>query len=866
MKIKEQNKLGILKILPIVRNHKLLFGIFAILTYGVAMFLLGGVEYKKGIFGKILKPIYEEHVRIPINYVRSLILAKPEHIYLDISYKDFQKLAYKREIALRNGVLHSSKKDFVPAKIRWKNTVLKARVRLKGDLADHWSDEEEWSFRVKIKGDRTVMGMREFSLQHPRTRGFLNDWYLHQLLRYIGGFIVLRYKFVDLALNGKDLGIYLLEEHFDKMLLKNNGYLDAPIVRMYDHLLWYNVDPKIGFSKRHLNENFTLSPIDSFNTGSVIRSEKLSREYSQAKNLLEAFRHGKLATHDVFDSGKLARLFAVIDLLGYHHSTAYSNIRFYYNPITSKLEPIGYDNTFIMSAASIQGDSKRIQLFNDDSFHCSNPDIYEMWYQNFFRDRVFFEEYIRALDMISRKAFLDKFFEKTDGDANKMLNILHRTFPGYRFKYKDTLYRNQEFIRERLNPSFPVLNAYLYCVESNNIVLELGNVHTLPLEIVSASCEGHEIYTVDKEVILQAKIPLEFVNYKRIRFRIPENLTWSKELKTDIVVKYKVLGTNYVKRVKVSPWSHFDEEFPKKTFTGATPPQINFPFIVRSKGGKKIEIKTGEWRLEKDLIIPRGYHVVCFGNTRLILTGSARIISYSPFDFNGRKDAPIVIEGQGDNPQGIVLMNTDKQSIFRFTIFRNLGICTKGDWASPGALVLYQAPVRVQNCKFQKSRGADFLVLIRSTFAVQSCTFEDCDGIGLNALYSTGSITETSFARCQKQGIIGLGSDIRCKKIRLDRCLGGGIIASERSVIRVVECTIKGCSPGVESNSESKVYVKGVRIGDYSLDFRARRKNPEFTYAFLSAEHVRCEDGELAYECDRGSVLFLEGKRQLPNI
>ena len=46
---------------------------------------------------------------------------------------------------------------------------------------------------------------------------------------------------------------------------------------------------------------------------------------------------------DVFELESLASYFAIIDLLGAHHSIMMSNLRFYYNPITSKLIPIGFD-------------------------------------------------------------------------------------------------------------------------------------------------------------------------------------------------------------------------------------------------------------------------------------------------------------------------------------------------------------------------------------------------------------------------------------------------------------------------------------------------------------------------------------------
>ena len=381
------NQILALKILQ-QKKLKLLFCIIALFLYSIGIFLIGGVAYKDGFFGKVIKPVILENINIPINYIKSF-RASPEQIVLDIKHKDFQKLAYKRELALAEGVLHSSAKDYVPAKIRWRGKTVKVKTRLKGDLADHWSDKTKWSFRIKTRKNETVLGMKKFSLQHPFTRGFLNDWYLHQLLKHIKGFNILRYEFVNLTVNGKNLGIYLLEEHFGEMLLKNNKYINAPIIRIYDHLLWYNVDPIIGFTRPHINEHYTISPIDAFKTNTVNSSKTLLMNFNQAKNLLESFRQGRLLTHQVFEIKKLAKLFAVIDLFGYHHSTAYSNIRFYYNPVTSLLEPIGYDNTFIKKAQSIQGQACKLKILSSDRPQYIDPDVYQKWYKTFLAIKYF---------------------------------------------------------------------------------------------------------------------------------------------------------------------------------------------------------------------------------------------------------------------------------------------------------------------------------------------------------------------------------------------------------------------------------------------------------------------------------------------
>ena len=85
------------------------------------------------------------------------------------------KLRAKRAEALEQGKLLASKDDWVNAVIVHKGKSNRAKIRLKGDLSDHWSHEKEWSFKVKLEGPNKIKGMTRFALQRPMTRGFLNE-------------------------------------------------------------------------------------------------------------------------------------------------------------------------------------------------------------------------------------------------------------------------------------------------------------------------------------------------------------------------------------------------------------------------------------------------------------------------------------------------------------------------------------------------------------------------------------------------------------------------------------------------------------------------------------------------------------------
>ena len=77
--------------------------------------------------------------------------------------------------------------------------------------------------------------MKEFSIQHPKTRNYVYEWLFHEALKR-EDLLSLRYEFIDVTLNGKDLGTYALEESFEKRLIEHNGYREGPIVRFNEDL------------------------------------------------------------------------------------------------------------------------------------------------------------------------------------------------------------------------------------------------------------------------------------------------------------------------------------------------------------------------------------------------------------------------------------------------------------------------------------------------------------------------------------------------------------------------------------------------------------------------------------------------------
>ena len=239
----------------------------------------------------------ETHVneRYIKRYAQSLITApRLPALHIDVKFKHVEQLRRKREEALKIGILLASDDDFVPAKLHFEGRTIPATLRLKGNLTDHL-EGSKWSFRIKTKGDNHVLGMRRFSIHHPKARGYLYEWgFLKSLRRE--GVLAPRYPFIDVFFNGEDKGIFALEERFAEELLASQERREGVIIKPDEYELWVDVARLNGLHQFRAGLRWgemTDSHLVLFRSGHVESDPLLAKQRDQAIGLLRAFQEGR---------------------------------------------------------------------------------------------------------------------------------------------------------------------------------------------------------------------------------------------------------------------------------------------------------------------------------------------------------------------------------------------------------------------------------------------------------------------------------------------------------------------------------------------------------------------------------------------
>ncbi|RAP34052.1 hypothetical protein DID75_00310 [Candidatus Marinamargulisbacteria bacterium SCGC AG-410-N11] len=824
------------------------YNIFLLVAFSIIIY----VKYPTKFENILIKTNYYIHG----TYLKFRYFLKPisvPQLSFDIKHKNFQKLRFKRYEALNSSMYYNRNyprlikkdSDWVPAKLNYQNNDYKINLRLKGRASDHWHGENHWSFNVKLKGDETFLGMKYFSLQHPKTRGYLNEWLLHKFLRY-NNLIYLRYDFVNLSINGKEKQLYALEEGMGKRLLENNQLKEGPILKLNGDHHWFWG----GFGI--IDIDYTNTDIVAYKKNKIKKSSLLSSQFLQARNNLELFRQGKLSASDIFDIYSLSRFMAIIDLFGHHHANSIDNLKFYYNPITSKLEPIGYDNQAILSL-SVQN------LWGSSKYTINNGK--SKWRLDLLKDREFFALYINALETISKKEYLEQFFEDIEFELVQkemilLLNSMQISEVGS-VNFKNILFQNQRYIRDVLMKDKKMIQVYFSSYNSQKNILTLNVLNTFRFPIKIKRLTGLPIKSELTEVLLSNSLESPF-NYKKIDIQLEKNIILDDNIKNNLKLQFSIMGGSKLFESSIDTWP-FKKTVDDKDITTKISPIKNLPFLQINEKLKEINFKKGSWNLKNNLIIPKGYTFKVFSDTKINLLNNAFILSYSPLKFIGSTNKPVRITSTDQSGQGLIVLNAEKRSILNYVIFEGLKSVNQDDWNLTGVVTFYESDVIISNCQFINSNAEDALNVVRSKVKLNNSGFKDSRSDAFDGDFVQAEVSDCVFVNNGNDAVDFSGSQINMKKVEIVNAGDKAISAGENTVVSGDSIFIKDSGIGIASKDSSNVKLEKVNMYNVDLGITTYQKKSEFSYATVSVDNFKVENVKKNILIENGCRVFIDG-------
>lgn len=775
-----------------------------------------------------------------------------DRLMLDIKHMDLQRIAYKREQALATGILVTDANDYVPATVHLQGKQARAKVRLKGDLPDHWTTDK-WSLRINLKSDDAIGGMTTFSIQHPMTRDFANEWIALAALRR-EGLLTVPYHFLDVTINGEHKGIYAMEGLFDHRLMENQRQTAGPVMRFNETLRW---DEFLRSQSDELDAgSFSSSLIDGF-------ADDMSRgsAFERAASMLEGFRTGKLRASEVFDVQRMTMYIAFRDLFG-SEELDWNDFRLFYNTVTSRLEPIGFD-------MHIGRRIDRLFCYGGGTKHkeyewIERPDSV---ITRFFSDPEFFAGYVQALAKISEPGYLDGLFSDIQPQLDRELSVLYREYP-YVTSPKPVLLANQQMIRGLIAPS-EAMRAYHDSTDGHRINLVVGNIQSLMVEMLGVSHPNFKTRVPLKgdSMFLASKSIFDHIAYQPMSLEIPDGVEWDDTtMAAGLTIHYRIVGRSDEQTITVHPWRQQVEAVVSGDFLLQPEAIDGLPWLTIDRAGRRITLQPGEWKVDRDVVIPSGFVVAAGPGMRLDLSAGAKIISYSRLDFQGDPDHPIRIESSDQTGQGVVVINAEAESTLVHCIFEHLGYPKENGWSTTGSLVFYRSPVTMEDCQIRSAHAEDALNVKLSPFHFTRLLIADSQSDAFDSDFSDGVFDQCAFERCGNDAIDVSGCRVEVRHLRVDGTHDKALNAGEHAEIIADDVEIQHAEIALGSKDLSRLTASNVRIFDSRVGLTSYLKKPEFGPGWMSISGLTMERVERPFLLEEGSTMLVDGTASGPAI
>ena len=775
-------------------------------------------------------------------------------IELLLSADKMRKLRLKREKAMELGVLLSEDDDWVPGQFIYNGDTLKMEARLKGDWTDHLQGEK-WSFRIKVKGG-SFQGLRSFSLHTPAARNFLDEWVIHKLFEE-HDVLTPRYSFAPVNLNGKSLGVYAVEEHFDKQLVESKKRREGPLLKLdEDAAFQITAQSKEAGSTYDQPLVAELSEIQPFKFGKTKKTPGLRNLFIEGQKLLYQHQHNLTKASELYDIEKLARMYVIADLAGSHHGLGWHNQRFYMNPVTCRLEPVAYDyftNWSETHKVVINGSSAIEEGSEHGDFFRLMP----------FQDSDFVAAYLTSFNEMADLENLNQFLNKHQEEIAAIEAMLGAEFSGYNFNetawkrgWQHSADQLTDFEAEYsvrpipfrkgismkweggtlVNNPVPAQSIKVYLNDTVNGEFDVDIINTFlePVELIGF---GTKVSMVDPLSNPKSLEP-HYKGQRSYGFKTPYEYSY-----------YQVPGSDEVHQKQMLPWPLPTGKTPRQNLKASIPAAFK-------KSGKKLTL-SGNKTISTNTFIPAGYEVIVEAGASVNLN-NCFFISASAVKFNGTAENPVVV--RGTNAQGFTVLQADSRSKVSHTTFDGFNTLLIPGWTLTGAVNFYESDVDLDHTTLTNNICEDGLNIIRSDFSLIDSEVSNTFSDGFDADFCTGLVQRSKFLNSGNDCIDFSTSEIEIVDCVINEAGDKGISGGEHSTLTVRNVKIDGANIGIAAKDLTHIEIEQSSISNCRFGYAIYQKKPEFGPATIFGSSITTTAIDTLHLIETGSELRIDGK------
>jgi hypothetical protein len=748
-------------------------------------------------------------------------------LYLNIKFKHAKKITNERNQALFAGGIARSLVNEYPARITYEGSERGARVRLKGKYVDH-IDSNKWSLRVKLRKDARIMGMRAFSLQSPAVRKYLYEYVFLENLRN-ENVLALRYDFVELYINQAYKGVYAIEEFYAKELIESSRRREGPIFRLE------NGQPEFYGLQKLIN-----NPM--LNSQRIIATQLAEKINPNSASFLD------VDPEEIFDVELMAKHFAIAHVWHADHALIPNNFRFYYNPITRKLELIGYDGSVEAIESNIPRPNYLVRLL--------------------MRSDNFRKAFVRELFRVSSQNYFDDNLMPLIRLSQSKYHQILRNEPFASKVSVEFILENQGKIRESLQ-SFAELE--LLEEKEGELFLRSNSRFSIRLNGLLQK-DGEDV--VNRYELLEHKnstiIPQSMTKLDMGNLRLRDNgldlyLSYSLEgLSGDLEHYIKVPSRHqafFLSSNERQKESNLLDE------TRLIDPTLSLPdeWIV-DEGSRSVTVPSGLYRLQDPIEMPRNYRLIIQSNTEFVLGENFYLEVNGPVSIGmlGPDRGKVLFRPQEDTWKGMIIYQQSEVSTIQNVSFSGIkGIDIPGANIT-GGVTVFGGELLLSKTDIGNVLTEDALNVVDAKISMDEVQIYDVVSDAIDLDFCEGKLENITFDSILGDGLDISGSRVTLKHLNSNNVFDKAVSVGERSRFSGQNLEISNCSMGIVSKDDSTVDVSGVKINDCRHGLVAYQKKPEYGPSEVRGLDISMANVERECFIQSNSKGFLNGTNCVP--
>ena len=756
-----------------------------------------------------------------------------KEIKIFIKFKNFEKILKDRETALINSINADPKN--VPCKISDGIKIYKCKVRLKGDLADHWHTAKRMSLRIDVKGG-FIHGMKEFSIQQPRTRQFPYDAVFHNINSEFGRLSSNTSKFYSVKVNGENWGIMNAEPIIDQKYIEINEVKRLGVFRISNQKAWAHSKINDSYPHYFISDptiNISMRGNDKIILENPILNEIYSHIFFSLSN-----KDG-----DVFNREIMVGNLAYALVWGSLHTLSNANAWYVWNTYEKKLEPVLTDQ------AHWQNTKKYIDSLRDLPFE----------YKIIFKNNPLKKE-----ELYHELIKLDYFFEKNNPIDN--VNSLKRQyFPNDQRFTKTPIYDNLSFLNENISEVVNKINLLaaldFESTKASKITLEQLEQIDKVSEIFHFSDGTIRIFNLLGNEIEAKEVIIGDIK-SNIDITIPPS---NPESLSFIDVKTNLLGY-YSDAISVKFMINGEEKIDSNTYSLT---KINYDL----DSSKTVEnycqynesenhcILKGVVNIDETIIFNK--KAIIKPGTKINFREGGNLIFNSSVLIQGTIKEPVSFDGNGFG--GVYIRNDNKQiSIIQNSNFNNLATVDSLLKRYTGSINGYGGTFKLINIAISNGNAEDQLNIVNAKVDISGLEISDATSDAFDCDFCKGIIKDINFLDVGGDGLDISGSDLKIIKMYARNIKDKAFSVGEKSLAYIDDAFYDSVATGIAVKDSSIVKASNISLKNIKYDaFMTYVKKPFYEgKTILEINNYDIYKNEFSNICIRedGTDLMIDNK------